>query len=286
MKKLIIFFFLITTVSLSAQHRIGVRAGLNYSTYLGELEEGEDYGIGSGFHFGINYTYEFNDILGLRGELLYTQRGTTQSFYRENNYHIIRSLTIDKFVEYGTVDLNMDLANSYFSVPITAQVRVHKKIELFAGMSVDFLIGPSGRGKLDFTSSENMDEIFFIQSYDHRYNSDVAGQYNTIIQDRISIIVDGDKVSLPKIVGGYYIFDADQKTGNRYNGIDAHLILGGNYFINPGFYVGARVEYGLTDITNNAMDYSLTELDELENFIFRDDKDRSFSVNVSFGFRF
>ena len=286
MKKLLIFFFLLTTVAISAQHRIGVRAGLNYSTFFGEMEEGEDYGIGGGFHFGINYTYEFNDIIGIRGELLYTQRGAKQTFFRENNYHIIRSLTIDKFVEYGTVDLSIDYANSYFSIPVTAQVRVSNKFEIFGGMSVDFMLGPSGRGKLDFTSASREEDIFFIQSYDHRYNSDLAGEYNTIISDRISIIVDGDRVTLPKIVGGYYNFDADQKTGNRYNGIDAHLIFGGNYFINPGFYVGARVEYGLTDITNNEMDYSLTELDELENFIFRDDSDRSFSVNVSFGFRF
>ena len=271
---------------MSAQHRVGVRAGLNYSTFFGEMEEGEDYGISGGFHFGINYTYEFNDFFGLRGELLYTQRGAKQTFFRENNYNIIRSLTIDKFVEYGTVDLSMDYANSYFSIPITAQFRVHKKIELFGGLSLDFMIGPSGRGKLDFTSTDRPFDIFYIQSMDHRYNSDVAGEYNTIIPTRISIIVGGDIVQLPKIVGGYYNFDTEEKTGNRYNGIDSHLILGGNYFINPGFYIGARVEYGLTDITNDQMDFSLVELDQLENYIFRSDSDRSFSVNVSFGFRF
>ncbi|MBT8230319.1 MAG: PorT family protein [Saprospiraceae bacterium] len=286
MKKLILFILVLTSIQLGAQHRVGVRAGLNYSTFRGPVEQGEDYAIGNGFHFGINYTYELNDIFGIRGEILYVQRGAKQNYFSDDTYHIIRSLNINKFVEQGMVDLKMDISNAYLSIPVTAQLDVGRKLEIFGGMSVDFLVGPSGRGKLDFTSRDRPDDIFFIQSYDHRYNSDEAGEYNVIIPEFISIIVDGDRVELPKVVGAYYNFDSDQKTGKRFNTVDAHLIFGGNYFINPGFYIGARLEYGLTDITNDQMDYSLSELDADENFIFREDKDSSMSLSISFGFRF
>lgn len=286
LKKLILFLFVLTSIQLNAQHRVGVRAGLNYSTFRGQVESGEDYGIGNGFHFGINYTYELNDIFGIRGEILYVQRGTKQNYFSDDTYHIIRSLSINKFVERGTVDLKMDISNAYLSIPVTAQLDLGRKFEVFGGMSIDFLVGPSGRGKLDFVSNTRPEDIFFIQSYDHRYNSDEAGEYNVIIPEFISIIVDGDRVELPKVVGAYYNFDSEQKTGKRFNTIDSHLILGGNYFINPGFYLGARIEYGIADITNDEMDFSLNELDSEENFIFREDKDSSLSLSVSFGFRF
>ncbi len=286
MKKLIILLLVLSSIPALAQHKIGVRAGLNYSKFIGELEQGESYGVSGGFHFGINYTYELNDIIGFRGELLYIQRGSKQDFYSENNYQIIKSPTIEKFVEFGEVDLNLELSNAYFAIPLTVQVQLNRKIELFGGMSIDFLVGPSGRGKLDFTSNSRMDDIFFVQSYDHKYGSDRAGEFNTFISESISIIVDGDKVSIPKVVGAYYNFDEAQKTGKRFKSLDAHIILGGNYFINTGFYIGARLEYGLADITNNAMDFSLTDLDGDENFIFREDRDRSVSLSVSFGFKF
>lgn len=286
MKNILIILFLALTLPAFAQHKVGVRAGLNYSKLNGPLETGEEYKIGSGFHFGINYTYQFNSVFGLRGELLYIQRGTKQDFRGENVYNIIRPLNADRFVEYGTVDIKSEISNAYLSIPITAQFQLTRKIELFGGVSMDFLIGPSGRGLLDFTSDERPLDIFYKQSFDAKYGSDLAGQYNTFIQDVITILVDGDRVQLPKVVGAYYNFTEEQKTGKRFNGVDASLIVGGNYFINPGFYLGLRLEYGLMDITNNDMDYSLRELNNDETYIFRDDKDTSINIAVSFGFRF
>lgn len=286
LKNLLLFLVICLSVPAIAQHKVGVRAGLNYSTFQGDLEAGEDYGIGGGFHFGINYTYQLNDIIGFRGELLYTQRGSKQSCFSEETYHWINPIGLDQFVEYGQVDLNMDISNAYFSIPFTAHINLSKKIEFFGGASLDFLIGPSGRGKVDFVSRDNPDNIFYVQSYDHRYNSDLAGQYNTFISQRISIIVDGDRVELPKIVGGYYNFSSEQKTGNRFNGFDIHAIAGFNYFINTNFYIGARLEYGMMDLTNDDMDYSLNEIGQDSQYIFRADSDRSLSIAVSFGFRF
>ncbi len=268
-----------------SQHKVGVRAGMNYGKFSGPLEEGEDYGVANGFHFGINYTYLFNDIVSFRGELLYIQRGTKQTFSDSTGsvYYIINAIErSDNLVAFGSIDYQLEVSNAYLSIPITTHFRLNKKFEAYAGMSVEFLIGPSGKGLVDF---EN-EEFFFRQSLDHSYGSDTAGFANPRIPDRVSIQVDGEDLTMPKFVGAYYNFTEDQVTGQRFKRIDAKLILGLNYFINPGFYIGARTEYGLTDITNNNMDYSLRELDSDRNFILRDDVDHSLSLNLSFGFRF
>ena len=292
MKNLLILSFVFLTVSLSAQHKVGVRAGLNYSKFNGALEEHESYSIGSGFHFGINYTYELPSNVGFRGEILYVQRGTKQSFDDPESFYIINPIipsTMESFVEPGSKKIDMNLSLAYISIPLSVQYQINRRFELFAGMSMDFLIGPSGKGKVDFDSSTRPDDIRFIQSLDHQYNADLAGEYNTFLSqdNNIVIRVDGDLVTIPKVVGAYYNFTTEQREmGNRINSFNAHIIGGVNYYLNKGFYIGARYEYGLLDITNNAVDVSLGELDENDDFIFRDDSDKDFSIALSFGFKF
>ena len=60
-------FSLFTTIMMAQSFNIGVRAGLNYSTFKGPLEESinEDYGVSSGFHFGLNYYYQLLSILNI-----------------------------------------------------------------------------------------------------------------------------------------------------------------------------------------------------------------------------
>src|SRR5690606_31665610 len=55
---------------------MGVRAGLNYSQFLGPKEAGEKFSIASGFHFGFNYGYNFTNKFTLRAELVYSQIGS------------------------------------------------------------------------------------------------------------------------------------------------------------------------------------------------------------------
>lgn len=285
LKNLLLLLLIAFSIPLMSQHKVGVRAGLNYGKFSGPLEEGEDYSVSNGFHFGINYTYLLNDILSFRAEMLYIQRGTKQTFVDSsgNAFYIINAIDrSENIVAFGNVDYQLEVSNSYLSIPLTAHLRINKKFEAYAGMSAEFLIGPGARGFVDFSN----DEFFFGQSLDHSYGSDMAGSFNTRIQDRLAIKVDGESLTMPKFVGAYYNLTSEQVTGQRFNRVDAKLILGLNYFINPGFYVGARAEYGLRDITNDGMDYSLRELDRNRNLVLRDDTDRSLSLNFSFGFRF
>lgn len=277
------------TLPLLSQHKIGVRAGLNYSSLNGPLEQNESLGISNGFHFGINYTYLFPTDIGLRAELLYIQRGYKQ-FYTGDTYYIINPISpasFETFIEDGFLDYNIDISTSYVSIPLTFQYKFHKKFEVYAGASVDFLIGSAGRGKADFESASRPEDITFIESQDHRYGSDEAGEYNNFPRTNITIRVDGELVTIPKIVGGYYNYTiAERERGNKINGFNSYLIGGLNYFINSSFYIGARYEVGLMDVTNDAVDASLGELDEDDNLIFRSDSDKPYTFSVSFGFRF
>jgi len=288
LKNLLIILALGLALPVFGQHKVGVRAGLNYSKFNGPLEVNESYGVSNGFHFGINYTYILPSNVGFRAELLYIQRGTKQS-YNGETYYIIRPISgnVGEFVEEGMLDYNIDISTAYLSIPLTVQWKFNRRFEVFAGASLDFLVGPSGKGRADFTSTLRDDEILFIQSHDHSYGSDEAGEYNSFLNTNITILVDGEPVIIPKVVGAYYNFSASEREmGDRLNSFNAHILGGLNYFINSSFYIGARYEYGLLDMTNDAVDYSLGELDEDDNYIFRSDTDKPYSISVSFGFRF
>jgi len=300
LKKFILFVLVCFSISLSAQHKVGVRAGLNYSKFNGPLEESEEFSFASGFHFGINYTYKLNDLIGFRGEVLYIQKGT-EHFFKDSVdiYNIINPLNGASFIDYGKKELSMQLSNSYFSIPLTVQLQLDKKFEVFAGMSFDFLLGASGRGKKKYLSEATPNDIFYTQSYDHRYGSDVVGEFNQFVEQSGNspgpdIIVDGEIIPLPKVVGAYYDLEGNttetlergDEVDNRIKGIDMSVLAGVNYFINPGFYIGTRLEYGLQDLTNQSVDFSLRDLDENNNLITRDDIDKNINIAISIGFRF
>lgn len=295
LKKLFItsFLFLFIT-ALAAQHKIGVRAGLNYSTWQGgELEVGEEIGVSSGFHFGVNYTYQFSPILGLRGELQYIQRGATYDFVDslENTYLYIKPAPNSNgttgaapFFAYGKKNINLDVSQGYLSFPITVHYQPFKKLEFFGGASVELLLNPTGRGTVEF----NHPEFFFRQSYDHKYRAQDAGEVDFFsATQRVKIAIDGQEEELYRTVSAYYdLNEADLENGRKYNLFDSNLIFGFNYFINSGFYLGVRAEYGLLDLSNDNLDFSARELNTDESYIKRSDSDRSRSASVSFGFRF
>ena len=78
-KGLILILSLMIVSSLRSQdYDIGIRAGLNFSQFSGPTESdvNESYSISSGFHFGINFQWNFNRFFGLKSEIIYSQSGT------------------------------------------------------------------------------------------------------------------------------------------------------------------------------------------------------------------
>ncbi len=281
LKSLIFSCLVLFGLQLTSAQSIGVRAGLNYSTFSGPLEQNEQFGFANGIHFGISYGYKFTNNFMLRTELLYNQMGSKIKFDGENSYYLIYTPKKTVF-ETGKRILDLEISNSYIGLPITAVYQLSKKIEIFGGISPGFLINPTARGLVRFTSKEHPSEIIFKQALDYRYYQDEPKQASS--SSSLRIIVDGEIVSLPKSVKAYYQTDA--KFGSTFNLFNLTAVGGLNYFINKGFYMGFRYEYGLLDVTNNKMDHSITSLNEDYTFKKRNDKDIQLSYQVSLGFKF
>ncbi len=283
LKKLIIILLVFSAFNLGAQsQKIGVRAGLNQSWFSGPLETNESMTRNGGFHFGLNYSYYFNDFFGLRFELLYNQRGTTHKYDGET-YYILRRGN-ERLVDYGDTDYILAISNGYLSLPVSASLYVLPKLEIFGGLGLDFLLSPTGRGRNTYTSTDFPDGIRFTQSMDYNFFSDEAGAANLFNNSTIALLVEGEALPIPRVIGAYYFFE--DKDGNRFKPVDLSLHAGVNYFLNTGFFVGATLNYGLSDITRNQMDVSIGELNPDGSFILREDSDHQLSLQVSLGFRF
>lgn len=246
-----------------------------------------------GFHFGINFTYQFTPDFGLRAELLYTQKGAKNDFIDSLNssYLVIKPVDdqIEPFFAQGSTDLNLDLSTGYFSIPLTAHYSLNDKFELVGGMSLDLLIGPAGRGTMDFRDGAG--EYFFRQTYQHSYRKDDAGEADDLISiDQtpfVTIDLNGEKENLFAVHTAYQdLEESDLENGKKYKLFDANAIFGFNYFINSGFYAGIRAEWGLFDMTNENVDFSRREISNDGDYIRRNDIDKSRSISVSVGFRF
>ena len=273
-----------SALQVSAQeYNIGVRAGQNFSTIRGTAETGESLGYSRGFHFGINFAYNFTDDFSLRTELLYIQNGYKQE-YMGDSYFMIRLNDGGITFENGSLDMSIENSNAYIQIPITGHLRLTRKWEVFGGVYVGMLIGPTGRGKLAFESTDNPDDIFFNQSLDYAYYGDEAGEIITFGNRPAIILVEGEDVVIPKVVGAYYQYL--EKDGNLFNFLDAGLSAGVSYYFNRGFYLSLKGDFGLLDITNNNMDRSLRMLNPDNTLFLRQDKDAHLGISASFGFKF
>lgn len=275
----------------SQQYKIGVRAGVNYTKFSGPLETAinEEFKLSGGFHFGFNFTYFVVKDVGIRLELLYTQNGTKNNMSGESYALIKIPGTSITFKEEGTRNQNLEISNAYISLPLSIQVQLNKKFELFGGFYTNFLIGPTAGGKMEFNSKmnpEDEDGIFYTQSLLYDYNSDFLGRSKDAIIDPI-VTLDGTDVTIPGAIGAYYFEDGEGEPDEIFiNKLDLGFFGGLNYYVNRGLYLGGRVTYGIRDITNSRFDYSLEKLDDNNEFIQRNDMDRLIGFEISMGFRF
>ena len=281
---ILIIFFSFTSLS-SQDYDVGIRAGLNFAKFLGPSETGvvENFSLSSGFHFGINFQWNFNSVLGVRSEVLYTQIGSQYTFNGEG-YYVFDLPTFSRFVVRDISQIDLDISNAHISFPITAHITVTEKLEIFGGGYLNLLVSPIGTGSWKFgVLDENAPDYAFDQGLDYDYNSDRAGEFNLFARS-IGIIVNDQNVDLNGIVGAYYLFDTVEE--NRFTKVDYGLIGGAAYYLNKGLFVSARLEYGLTDITNTRADNSLKDINSNGTFIFNDDYDRNLNIAISMGFKF
>lgn len=266
----------------------GIRAGLNYSKIDGPSELDlsgnslERNTFSSGFHIGGMISRKLNSAVGLRGEILYTQRGTDYQYQGDSYF---RFFTEGGAVasSRGTRFTTLRITNTYLDLPLSVFLRLGR-IELSAGGYGSFMLSSRGVGELNYngksTIGQTIEPIIVPLKYD--YFKDQFQQ--TGVTNAKFITVDNRKVVVPATLGAYY--DARDTGVPLFNRVDAGLHAGLGIFMSQGLYLGARIQQGLFDLTRAEQELSLHSLDAAGKIMPRSDKDQNLSIQLSIGFSF
>ena len=292
MKNLLFVLCILVSTQISAQKfGYGFKAGLSFSTINGPLEkddqgkELESHKYNSGFHIGAMAHYTFNDIIGARLEFLFSQRGNKYSYEGAAYQRLLLPNNKEIFIN-GTQSKLLNVTNSYIDLPVSVFARVLPWLEISGGVSFGFMTNSSGAGELIFNgvspNGENIDEYTISLEYD--FLKDVPGGIGKNEDETVELNVDGSTVVLPKTFGAYYSNSSDLETP-LFNKFEMGVVGGASVFLNQGLFLGLKVYYGLSDLTNDAADPSLYKRGD-NGYIFNNDVDRSLSFQTSIGFSF
>ncbi|MEM8583454.1 MAG: porin family protein [Bacteroidota bacterium] len=279
---------LLLTLCLNAQgFSGGFKAGLNFNQFSGPQEGNEDmsfedFRTSTGFHVGATFAYGFTDLVGLKGELIYSQKGG-EIRYEGPGYFFLYPVGSDPVALSNgtTVVQELSVINSYIDIPITAYYRIGP-IEVEGGFNVGLQISSRGSGSVRYNTNSNLPALAEIAlNYDANFNSDGPGAESVVSRNPMPL---PDGSLLPSVIGGNYNSDRDD---NRYERLDFGLVFGVAVFVNSGLYIGARYNHGLTDVTKPENDLRISELGNNGQRLFNeDDEDFNRSIQASVGFRF
>jgi hypothetical protein len=265
MRYFITICLFIISISLFAQeNHLGLRIGLNTSHLDGTLEDNASYSSLPGFHIGPTFSLGFSDIMGLRGELLFSQKGAKFA-YSGPSY-----LTIKKNLEYiptvGTRTMSIAVNNNYLDIPLMFYVLLFEHLDISVGGYASVLVGSSAKGDLLYSGKrENSNATIGPLKYliDGNYLRDRAGSVSSSLTQTIKL--EGDQITLPQNIGGYFEYKT-KPDGRKYNTLDYGLTGALHYRLNRGLYVGVRYQLGLSDVSNDDFDISYKSLSPSKEF--------------------
>jgi len=193
----------------------GFRAGLSIAKYNGLSEMGpngetlEINKMASGFHIGMTLNYKFGDLMGLRSELIFSQRGTDY-LYKGPSYYVLGRNTVQSITIAGTRKKSINVSNAYIDVPLTVYYKI-RGFELSGGVNLGLLISSAAGGSVNF---EGVSPITgnpitpFKINLNYNYKSDKAGGASSTTQD---VNIDGRSYAIPTFIGAYYEFPEKDK---------------------------------------------------------------------------
>lgn len=281
--------FVFGAFSLQAQVRYGFKTGLNFARMTGPSETSsagadlENWKSITGFHIGLTLGYALNDYVGIRGELLYSKKGAKYTFDGES-YRIFRYNGGSTY-STGNSRYLVNVNNAYLDLPVLVWGR-WKDLELSAGPYASLLVQSVGDGSIAYKGGRtrlqnSISDLEFNLDYNFRKDAPGGGEAT---QTPVVVTVDGKTLELPKILGAYYDYPEDK--GNLYNNLDYGLVVGLTYYLSRSLYAGVRLQYGLSDITNNNADLEKAKTGANDALLFRSDKDRNIAIQASVGFSF
>jgi hypothetical protein len=299
MKQLIIIALCLCAFAFSGQTQnpwgFGFKVGLNTSGVFGESEQDADgnaletfqtiggFQVGGLVQFKINKLLAIRNEFGLQTELLFSQKGADYK-YEGPSYQAFTSPIGANLPSTGQRLILINATNSYISIPLMAYAHI-KNFNFGLGGYMDILVGSSATGETvysgDLDNGTGIVEEHLV-NYTFNYLRDEAGEQ--VGTTNLSVLVGSDNVSIPNTEGAYYHWST--KDGNYYNNLDFGLVGNLGWRFNNGLRFDFRVNYGLTDVTNNFYDFSRQAPDANGNLVPRMDDDRSISYQVTLGFGF
>jgi len=289
---LIVFaaFYFISGSMISQNDNIGFgfRAGASIAKLDGPSELGpngeelEEYTMARGFHIGASVSYKFTDLVGMKAEFVYSQRGTEYT-YDGPSYYVLGRGTIRSTTIYGDRQQTLDLSNVFLDIPVLAYYKIGK-LELCGGVNTGILLASTAVGSTNFEGISSLGNPIapFQVGLNHNYKKDKAGEASS---ETFDVSIDGSfPYAVPETVMAYYEFETKEE--NQYKTIDFGLVVGAAFYINEGLYLSARYTHGLSDADVNNYDVSLQSLNTDGSFKYRDDDNKSRSWQFSVGFSF
>lgn len=263
----------------SQETHLGLRIGLNYATMNGTLEENAGFGTSPGFHIGPVFSYGFSDIMGLRGELIFSQKGS------KFDYNGPSYFTIKKNQEYiptsGVRVMNSVINNNYLDLPLMFYTLFFERLDVAIGGYASVLVGSTGRGDLEYSgkrdnSSAQVGPVRFL--LDQNFFKDRAGTVSSTATQTIRL--EGDQIVLPERIGGYYEYRT-KPDGNKYNSLDYGLTGSLHYRLSRGLYAGIRYQIGMADVSNDDFEVSYKNLSPSKEFILIPEKHTNRTLQLS-----
>ena len=293
MKKLTVIALLVCAFSFTSQAQdwgFGFKVGLNTSGVFGPSEVGADgtdlesFGTIGGFQVGGLIQLKLSKYFGLQTEVLFSQKGTDYKF--EGNSFNTYTNSIGSVLQSSGPRLTLiNTTNGYINIPLMAYVNVTRNLNISAGAYVDFLVGSTATGETQYSGvldNASGDVAEHLIDYTYNYFNDEAGERKGTTN--LGVVVGSESIVIPGAEGAYYNFDT--KDGSLYNPLDFGVMGNLGWRFNNGLRFDVRANYGLTDVTNNFYDVSLSEKDGSGNPVPRADFDRSISYQLTIGFGF
>ena len=280
MKKILwLLGFCFTSLLHGQGYHLGLRIGLNYSMLEGPLEENASFGTAPGFHIGPVFSYAFSDIMGLRGEVIFSQKGSKFD-YSGPSYFTIRKNN-DFITTNGNRTMKSVINNNYLDIPLMFYTLLFERVDVSVGGYASILVGSTGRGDLVYSgkrdnSNAPVGPIKFL--LDQNFFKDRAGTTSSSVTQTIRL--EGDQIVLPERLGGYYEYRT-KPDGNKYNSLDYGLAGAIHYRLCRGLYAGVRYQWGIADISNDTFEVSYKTLSPTKEFILVPAKQQHRGLQVS-----
>lgn len=249
---------------------VGLRIGINRAALSGNVQENGAFKSQSGFHVGPTFAYAFSDLMGLRGEFVFSQKGTTFT-YNGPSYFTVRK-NAEFIPTSGTRKMTMAVNNNYIDIPLMFYTLLFERLDVSVGGYGSLLVGSNVKGDMEYSGKRDNSSAavgplkFLLQG---NYYKDKAG--TTSSAETQTIRLEGDQVTLPSRLGAYYEYKT-KPGGTKYNFLDYGFTAAAHFRLSGGLYAGVRYQHGLTDISNNNYDISYKSLSSTKEFILIPEK--------------